>query len=144
MKEKLYYCSDLKNVNVIAGQIWQECSKNKIKKIAFFGELGSGKTTFIKSFCKILGYKDNVDSPSFTIVNEYLLENTLMIYHLDLYRLNSQNEVLEAGISEIIDDQQNFVFIEWPDLIKDILQDDFAKLFVKMINENERELSLHF
>jgi len=85
--------------------------------IALFGELGTGKTFFTKQLCSFLGVKENVSSPSYVLMNEY--SGKFPIYHIDLYRLESEEEVLELGIHEFLD--QGLTIIEWPELIKNIL-----------------------
>ena len=91
------------------------------KVFAFHGEMGSGKTTIIKGLCSLLGSSDNFSSPSYSIVNEYLVENSgKKIYHIDLYRLKNLDEALAIGIEEYVSGE-NYCFIEWPELIETLL-----------------------
>lgn len=79
------------------------------------GDLGSGKTTFVKFLVKSLGFpQDNVSSPSFTIVQEYIFEGKT-IYHIDLYRIEKEDELFEIGLEEILNGD-SLVIVEWPDV----------------------------
>jgi len=93
--------------------------------IALFGELGTGKTFFTKHLCSFLGVRENVSSPSYVLMNEYA--GKFPIYHLDLYRLEAEEEVLELGIHEFLD--QGLTIIEWPELAKNILQGRTISIF---------------
>jgi tRNA threonylcarbamoyladenosine biosynthesis protein TsaE len=87
---------------------------------AFYGPLGSGKTTFIKAICKELNVEDNVSSPSFSIINEYNSKGKGEIYHFDFYRIEKQEEVFDLGYEEYFYTGK-LCFIEWPEIVKDIL-----------------------
>ncbi len=89
-----------------------------IKCIAFYGEMGSGKTTLIKAICRVLGVTENTSSPTFAIVHTYL--GKAPVYHFDLFRLRSQEELHAIGFAEYLD-AGNYVFIEWPDLAANYL-----------------------
>src|SRR5690606_9036825 len=89
----------------------------KHKIVVFEGDLGAGKTTFIKSLVKELGSKDEVSSPTFSIVNEYSIPN-VKVFHFDLYRVKSEDEALDFGVEEYLD-SGSFCFIEWPEIIMD-------------------------
>ncbi len=102
--------------------------------VTFTGDLGAGKTTFIKSLCAYLGVKDAVVSPSFTIVNEY--NGNEHIYHLDLYRLESFDEALNTGCVDIINNLDGICFIEWPQVIQSILPQDCIKVDIKIVNND--------
>jgi len=77
------------------------------------GEMGAGKTTFVKELCNALNVKETISSPTFSLVNEYKSETGLKIFHFDLYRLNSEEELYDMGFEEYLT-KQNYVFIEWP------------------------------
>ena len=106
----------------------------KHKVVLFEGELGAGKTSFIKVLVKEMGSSDEVSSPTFSIVNEYELPNG-KVFHFDLYRIKTEEEALDFGIDEYLD-SGNFCFIEWPDKISDLLPDDFHT--VKIIAEENK------
>ncbi len=104
-----------KDTIALAKEIAPTLKKGDI--IALFGELGTGKTFFTKQLCSFLGVRENVSSPSYVLMNEY--SGKYSIYHLDLYRLESEEEVLELGIHEFLD--HGLTIIEWPELAKNIL-----------------------
>lgn len=83
------------------------------------GEMGSGKTTFIKALCHSLGSTDNLSSPTFSLVNEYNFPKG-KIYHFDLYRIRDMKELLDIGIDEYLDSGQ-YCFIEWPEKIMTLI-----------------------
>lgn len=106
----------------------------KHKVVLFEGELGAGKTSFIKVLVKEMCSSDEVSSPTFSIVNEYELPKG-KVFHFDLYRIKTEEEALDFGIDEYLD-SGNFCFIEWPDKISDLLPDDFHT--VKIIAEENK------
>ena len=83
------------------------------------GEIGAGKTTFIHSLARSFGVVDNVSSPSYGIINEYKSGNGEVLFHFDLFRIKSAEEIIELGFYEYID-SNNYCFIEWPELIEDL------------------------
>ncbi len=97
----------------------------------FYGEMGVGKTTFIKAVCAQLGVSDMVSSPTYALVNEYIGEN-VQVFHLDLYRLKNIQEALDIGIEEYLYDlaPSTYCFIEWPQIIEPLL--DTATVVVQM------------
>lgn len=95
---------------------------------AFYGELGSGKTQFIKGICSSLGVKDVVNSPTFIIVNEYSYGTGKKIYHFDLYRMKTTDEVLEMGFEDYLN--KGLILIEWPGLVENILPENLKKVFL--------------
>ena len=104
-----------------------------VKKIAFYGEMGVGKTTFIKSFCKILNIQDVVTSPTFSIVNEYFSEKNGKVYHFDFYRLKNEKEAFDIGYEEYFFGN-NYCFVEWPERILNLLTPEFKS--IDIIYEN--------
>jgi tRNA threonylcarbamoyladenosine biosynthesis protein TsaE len=117
-------------------------SLNPSSKIFIFnGEMGSGKTTLIKAIIKELGYEGTVSSPTFSIINEYL--NGDKIYHFDFYRIKNKNELLDIGIDEYIS-SNNRCFVEWPNLITDILPDKHIELNIDIISSDDRKLTINY
>ena len=117
-------------------------SLNPSSKIFIFnGEMGSGKTTLIKAIMKELGYEGTVSSPTFSIINEYL--NGDKIYHFDFYRIKNKNELLDIGIDEYIS-SNNRCFIEWPNLITDMLPDKHIELNIDVISSDVRKLTINY
>jgi len=115
--------------------------KNANSKIILFeGEIGSGKTTLIKELVKKLGSQDIVSSPTFSLVNEYETDNN-SIYHFDLYRVKDEEELYNFGIETYIYNNK-YVFVEWPELIKPMLQEDFTILKFETTTNNSRRINL--
>jgi len=105
----------------------------------FYGDMGAGKTTLIKSLCKALGSTDNITSPTFSIINEYAGPNK--IYHFDFYRLKSQTEALDIGCEEYFY-SGNYCFIEWPEKIPDLLPDHFVKIVLTVLSDGSRNIAV--
>ena len=116
-------------------------SNTKSKTLLFYGDMGVGKTTLIKTIVKILGSNDDVSSPTFSIVNEYKL-NDEKIYHFDLYRINDLEEVYNFGIEDYLDSEY-WKLIEWPEKIESILYDNFDRIEIELDAKNNRILSLN-
>ena len=119
----------------------QLIENTKSKTLLFYGDMGVGKTTLIKTIIKLLGSKDEVSSPTFSIVNEYKL-NDEKIFHFDLYRINDIEEAYNFGIEDYLD-SGNWKLIEWPEKIEPILYDDFDRIEITINSKNKRILSLN-
>ena len=118
--------------------------KNKLLKIFLFsGQVGSGKTTMIKSFTKKLSVKDNTSSPTFNIVNEYKCDDKKCIYHFDLYRLKSINDLVEIGFEEYIN-SGNYCFIEWPEIADSFFIDKYISINISINSKNSRDINITF
>ena len=113
---------------------------NDVNLILFKGDLGSGKTTLIKSILKNLGVKENITSPTFSIVNQYLISNRL-INHFDLYRIKSLTELEVIGFEEYLESGA-VCFIEWPEIAMSKIFDNYIEIYIKFINEKTREITL--
>lgn len=107
----------------------------------FTGEMGAGKTTFISALCAALGVDpEEANSPSFAIANEYRSETTAeLIYHFDLYRLESLEEVMDIGFEDYLDSGA-LCLIEWPEKVADILHDDTVRVNIRVNDDNSRDL----
>ena len=110
------------------------------KTVLFYGEMGVGKTTLIKSLVKLLGSNDDVSSPTFSIVNEYKANDT-SIYHFDLYRIKDEEEALNFGFEDYLY-TNNWVFIEWPENAKNLLPDDVNSIEIYHKDKTSRSLKL--
>jgi len=104
---------------------------------AFYGKMGAGKTTFIKVISSVLGAVDVVQSPSFAIINEYRTSKGGSIFHFDFYRIRKPEEVFDIGYEDYIYSGA-YCFIEWPELVEDLLPVDTVK--VKISGENQRQI----
>lgn len=113
------------------------------RKIALYGEMGAGKTTFVKAFCRFLGVRETTASPTFSLVNQYHFTekdgSEALFYHLDLYRLASLKEALDIGIEDLLYDPW-YCVIEWPQLAEPILPADAAKIQIEITGETSRRL----
>ena len=129
---KIFYAKKVQELDEIAKAI-VEVFENE-KKIVFFGEMGVGKTTLIKSICKALNVQDVVTSPTFSVVNEYQNKDGDSLYHFDFYRIKNQEELFDLGLEEYIY-SDNYCFIEWPEKAEGLLSDNFVQ--VQMIKNKE-------
>ena len=100
----------------------------------FDAPMGAGKTTFIKSLCQFLNVTDTMSSPTYSIVNEYYTNSKLKLYHFDLYRLKSSEELFELGFEDYIE-SGNYLFIEWPELAMPFL-DSYLRIIITIENNN--------
>ncbi len=130
---KTLYAENLEQINTVAKQILQYTSPQK--KIAFYGEMGVGKTTLIKALSLQLGVSDVVNSPTFSIVNEYHIDKGLKIYHSDFYRIEDEREAYDMGYEEYFFSDA-YCFIEWPEKITNLIEEDMVK--IKMILEGTK------
>ena len=110
------------------------------KKVAFVGEMGAGKTTLIKLLCAALGALDTATSPTFAIINVYATP-TVPIHHMDLYRLNSEEEGFSIGLLELFDDK-SYCFIEWPQVMAAYLPQETLWLTLEVNEQEERLIQL--
>ena len=109
---------------------------NVLKNIVLIsGEMGAGKTTLIKEVLKGLNVVDNISSPTFSIINEYKTSNDDIIYHIDLYRIKNINEIEGIGLFEYLE-SGNSCFIEWGDIIEEIIDSDFNKFIISKENDS--------
>ncbi len=107
--------------------------------VAFYGQMGAGKTTFITALCRVLGVEDVVTSPTFTIVNEYRDGKGDPVYHFDFYRINRLSEAMDIGLFEYFD--SGFpCFMEWPEMIQELLPEETLKVQILTDDENTRRL----
>lgn len=108
---------------------------------AFYGKMGAGKTTFIKALCRELGVQDTVNSPTFAIVNEYEAGDGQPVYHFDFYRIKRLTEAYDMGCDEYFYSGRP-CFIEWPELIEDILPDDTVRVHISEQPDGSRLISM--
>lgn len=112
--------------------------------IGLEGELGAGKTTFVKGFAKGLGIKNKISSPTFVLMKSYSLRLTAYsnLYHIDAYRLRDHKDLVKIGAKEIFSNPRNIVLIEWSDRVKKILPKNYLKIHLDHISEKTRKISL--
>jgi tRNA threonylcarbamoyladenosine biosynthesis protein TsaE len=105
------------------------------------GDLGAGKTTFVQAFCKQLGVTDQVQSPTFSIINEYRTSGNERVVHMDLYRVKHIAELKDLCIDEYIE-SGDYCFIEWPELLYEYLCDKFISVYIEHAENNTRHIKL--
>lgn len=111
-----------------------------LRTFAFTGDLGAGKTTLIKAMCMELGVEDNTSSPTFSLVNEYQCADGAPVAHMDLYRLNDAEEMINAGLLEYFDDR-TYCFVEWAEKFSDIIPLERVAVNI-IVNDEERRIDL--
>lgn len=116
--------------------------KLKFSVVFIYGDMGAGKTTFVKYLMEVFNAKNQVSSPTFSLINEYQLPEGKKIYHLDLYRLESLDEALNIGIEEYLD-SGDLMLIEWPQLIEPLLSENHHILKIQVLPNQNREISFN-
>jgi tRNA threonylcarbamoyladenosine biosynthesis protein TsaE len=113
------------------------------KKVwAFYAPMGAGKTTFIHALCDVLQVTDVVSSPTFAIINEYASPRFAIIYHMDWYRLKSEEEAINAGVEDALQ-HGDFCLVEWPEKAPDLLPDDVVNIAIELIDTATRQMTVH-
>ena len=130
----------LEHINEAALRLMEEAGDRKV--IAFHGEMGAGKTTFIHALCETLQVKDVVGSPTFSIINEYNTNAGSVIYHMDLYRLKTNQEAIEAGVEDCLY-SGNLCLVEWPEKAPGIFPADTVHCYLRSTGHNERKLQIN-
>ena len=122
-------------------EILKECAPRRV--FAFDGQMGAGKTTFIKALCEAMGTSDVVNSPTFAIVNVYDVEQPYKgeVYHFDCYRLKDIREAMDFGAEEYLY-SGNYCFIEWPDLIDALLPEDTVRVKITAEENGDRRMAV--
>lgn len=132
--------TSLDNIHDVARQFIQAMGDNTV--FAFYGKMGAGKTTFIKAVCEELGVTDVINSPTFSIINEYRSETTgELIYHFDFYRINKVEEAFDFGYEDYFYSGA-LCFIEWPELIEELLPIDAIKICIEEQEDGNRILRM--
>ncbi len=114
----------------------------KYQVFCFKGELGAGKTTYIKALCQALGVKSATSSPSFSIVNEYERDNHGTIFHFDLYRLSKPDELVDIGWFDYLNSEHP-LFIEWPEMAQNLIPSDAVTVEISQNSNDSRSITLN-
>ncbi len=112
--------------------------------IALYGELGSGKTTFVQGLAKGLGIRGRITSPTFTIIrkHQFKTQSPKAFYHIDLYRLDRKEEIKDLGMEEIFNDPKNIIAVEWAEKIKDQLPEKRIEIYFEYLNHDQRKIRI--
>ena len=129
--------NSIEEIHDIAKKFLEEIGDKKI--FTFNGKMGAGKTTFIKAICEVMGVKETINSPTFSIVNEYEAADGSIIYHFDCYRINKIQEALDLGAEEYLY-SGNLCFIEWSENIAPLLPDTLVNVDIHEIENKKREI----
>ena len=127
----------LNQIDAAAKALIAQTGKQKV--LAFHGEMGAGKTTFITALCRAMQVEDIVSSPTFSIINQYRTSQGQSVYHMDLYRIKDENEAINAGVEDCLY-SGNICLVEWPDKAAGILPDDTLHIYITSIADNTRKL----
>lgn len=130
--------ASLADVERAAGEFTGRIGDHKI--IAFYGQMGAGKTTFTSAICKVLGVEDNVCSPTFTIVNEYRTHSGDTVYHFDFYRIRNNAEAMDIGVEDYFYSGE-LCLVEWPENIEDLLPEECLKVYISVNEDLSRTVS---
>lgn len=122
-----------------ARQFVDAMGENKV--FAMFGPMGVGKTTFIKAVCEVLGVQDTITSPTFAIVNEYQTDSGEQIFHFDFYRIRKVEEAYDMGYEDYIY-SGSVCFLEWPELIEELLPDDAVRVTLTEEEDGTRTITI--
>ncbi len=134
------YIESLETIRTTAKQFIDQIDDRTV--FAFNGKMGAGKTTFIKAICEMMGVTETVNSPTFSIVNEYEAADGRIIYHFDCYRINKVQEALDLGAEEYLY-SGNLCFIEWSENIAPLLPDSIVNVDIEELENGIREIKIH-
>ena len=125
----------LDNIRAAAREFIKNMGNSHV--FAFYGKMGAGKTTFIKAICEELGVEDVITSPTFAIVNDYTAGDGRHIYHFDFYRIKKLDEVYDMGYEDYLY-SDSLCFLEWPELIEELLPSDAVKVTITQQDDGTR------
>ena len=128
----------LSNIKDAAARFWKAIDNKKV--IAFHGNMGAGKTTFIHALCEVKGVKDVIGSPTFSIINEYYFPSG-KIFHIDLYRLKDEEEAIRAGVEDCFY-SDHICFVEWPEKAPGLFPSDAVHVFIQVEDSETRHLTI--
>jgi len=107
--------------------------------VAFHGNMGAGKTTFISALCKTLGVNTSISSPTYSIINQYLTLNNKTVFHMDWYRLKDEDEAINAGVEDALY-SGHLCLVEWPEKATDLLPADTLHVYLEVLEDDTRSM----
>jgi len=128
-------------IEAVADWFWEQCGNFKV--IAFYGEMGVGKTTLIHQLCKTKGIKDAVSSPTFSLINSYKMPSGSTLYHIDLYRIKDEEEAREAGMEDAIYSGE-ICMVEWPEKALGIFPETRVDVILTLNPDYTRHIKLFY
>jgi ATPase, YjeE family len=136
------FVEKVEDLKALVGQILEFAGSRK--KWLFTGEIGAGKTSLIQAICQYFTVNEKVTSPTFSLINEYSGLNpkngaSILLYHMDLYRLEQLQEAIDIGIEDYLYDE-HYCFIEWPALIQPILPEEVLKINIEILENSSRKI----
>jgi tRNA threonylcarbamoyladenosine biosynthesis protein TsaE len=138
----MVYQVALQQLDGFAGTFWKEAGGQKI--FAFHGAMGAGKTTIIAALCRYKGVQDSISSPTFAIINEYSYQETAghsSIYHIDLYRLNTEQEIMQTGVADCLESGA-ICFVEWPQKAPFLFDEHTVHVVIDVVSPEERSIKI--
>jgi len=139
--KKQFVAANLGELDAVAKEILSFLEGQRI--LAIIGKMGAGKTTLIKSFCDVLGVQETVSSPTFSLVNEYTDAAGGSVFHFDFYRIQKLEEVYDIGYEEYFY-SDNYCFIEWPEMISNLLPENHMKIHIEVNEKEERNFNCSY
>ena len=132
----------LHELDAFAQTFWKQAGNRKV--FLFYGEMGAGKTTFIEAICAAKGVKERMGSPTFSIINQYGYadgDEEKLIYHIDLYRLKDEEEIIQAGVEDCVYSGA-ICMIEWPQKAPHLFDEEVVKVYIETLNETQRSIKI--
>lgn len=130
---------NLDTIDQAADQFWNTTGSRKV--MAFHGQMGAGKTTFIHALCRAKQVSSTVSSPTFSIINEYAYPGGVL-YHIDLYRLEQEEEAFRAGVEDCLY-SGNICLVEWPERAEGLFPADTVKVFMEVVDPETRKITIN-
>jgi tRNA threonylcarbamoyladenosine biosynthesis protein TsaE len=137
---KTYLIDKLEDLELPAQDLVTQLREQPVA--CFYGEMGAGKTTFIKLLCEKMGVEDVTSSPTFSIVNEYIKGDGDSLYHFDFYRIKNLEEAQDVGVEEYLY-SGDICLIEWPEMINALIPDEHLEINIKLVDGNKRSLTIN-
>lgn len=131
--------NNLSEIDIAANKFVKNMDNRNV--FAFYGEMGAGKTTFIKAVCKALGVTETITSPTFAIINEYKKSDSEPIFHFDFYRIKNIEEAYDFGYEDYFY-SGHLCFIEWPELVEPLLPENVVKVQITVQGNEQRSISI--